>query len=223
MLFSESNPGPGMAVYDGALRLAVGATVARVESPGHLVLDKHSVVTRSTLGKYFGLGCFSYVTNADIGRYCTFGSRVSVGAFSHPTDWLSISEFQYRDTANVYGESIIDAGVNTAPQHARTQIGNDVWMGDNVCVRHGVTIGHGAVIGLGSVVTKDVPPYAIAVGNPARVLRYRFEPDLIEQLLESKWWELDIPDMQGIDFADVPAALAEIGRRKAAAGLRAAR
>lgn len=215
MLFTENNQGPGLAVYDGALRLATGAAVVRVESPGNLVLDKHSVVTRSTLGKYFGLGCFSYVTNADIGRYCTFGSRVSIGAFSHPTDWLSISEFQYRDTANVYGESIIDPGVNTAPQHARTVIGNDVWIGDNVCVRHGVNIGHGAVIGLGSIVTKDVPPYAIVVGNPGRVLRYRFEADVIAELLASRWWELDISEMKGIDFKDVKAALAEIAQRRA--------
>ena len=219
MLFNESNPGPGRAVWeDTSLRLAIGAAVVNVESPGHIQLDKHSVVSRSTVGKYFGIGCFSYVTNTDIGRYCTFGARVSVGAFSHPTNWLSIHEFQYRDTTDMYGDTVIEGGQNVAPKLPRTTIGNDVWIGDNVAVRFGVTIGDGAIIGLGSVVTKDVPPYAIAVGNPARVLRYRFEPDVIAQLLASRWWELDIPDMKGVDFSDVHSALAEIGRRKAALG-----
>jgi virginiamycin A acetyltransferase len=196
------------------VRLNPGAAVFQVESPGNLVLDKHSTVSRSTLGKYFGLGCFSYVTNSHIGRYCTFGSRVSVGAFSHPTDWLSIHEFQYRGTRHVFGESIVDEGVNLAPKNPGTEIGNDVWIGDNACIRFGTRIGHGAVIGMGAVVVADVPPYAIVVGSPARVLRYRFEPDVIAQLLELKWWEFDISELKGIDFQDVRGAIAEIRRRK---------
>lgn len=217
MLITQNNVGPEPLVTERPyVRLAVGAAVARVETPGNLTLDKHAVVSRSELGKYFGLGCFSYVTNSRIGRYCTFGSRVSVGAFSHPTDWLSIHEFQYRGTANVFGESIIDEGVNIAPQNRLTEIGNDVWIGDNACVRSGVKIGSGAVIGMGSVVTRDVPPYAIVVGNPARVLRHRFEPDVIAELLELRWWELDIVAMKGIDFTDVRGAIAEIRRRQQA-------
>lgn len=217
MLMNQHNPGPDPFVQEQPyLRLANGAAVYNVESPGNITLDKHAVASRSTLGKYFGLGCFSYVTNSIIGRYCTFGSRVSLGAFSHPTDWLSIHEFQYRGTANVFGESIIDEGVNLAPKNQLTEIGNDVWIGDNASIRCGVKIGSGAVIGMAAVVVADVPPYAIMVGNPARVLRYRFEPDVVAELLELKWWELDISAMRGIDFTDVRGAIAEIRRRKAA-------
>ncbi|WP_269449113.1 CatB-related O-acetyltransferase [Massilia endophytica] len=215
MLITQNNPSFEVFVQDQPyVRLNPGAGVFNVESPGNLVLDKHSTVSRSTLGKYFGLGCFSYVTNSRIGRYCTFGSRVSIGAFSHPTDWLSIHEFQYRGTQNVFGESIVDEGVNLAPKNPTTEIGNDVWIGDNACIRFGTKIGDGAVIGMGAVVVADVPPYAIVVGSPARVLRYRFEADVIAELLELKWWEFDISELKGIDFQDVRGAIAEIRRRK---------
>lgn len=68
-------------------------------------------------------------------------------------------------------------------------IGNDVWIGLDVVIRHGVTIGDGAVVGMGSLVLHDVPPYAVVVGNPAKIIRYRFEPEIIEKLLKIKWWE----------------------------------
>jgi tetrahydrodipicolinate N-succinyltransferase len=75
------------------------------------------------------------------------------------------------------------------PVYKKTQIGNDVWLGNNVMIRAGVTIGTGAVVGMGSIVTKDVPPYAIVAGNPAKIIRYRFDEETIEKLLASKWWE----------------------------------
>jgi acetyltransferase-like isoleucine patch superfamily enzyme len=70
-----------------------------------------------------------------------------------------------------------------------TNIGSDVWIGDGVYVKAGVTIGHGAVIGMGAVVTKDVPPYAVFAGNPAKLIRYRFDQSVIEKLLEIAWWD----------------------------------
>jgi acetyltransferase-like isoleucine patch superfamily enzyme len=86
----------------------------------------------------------------------------------------------------------------------RTRIGNDVWLGHSVCVRSGVEIGHGAVVAMGSVVTKDVPPYAVVGGNPARVLRMRFSDDVIAGLLATQWWNL--PDKElirwGVWFDD---------------------
>ena len=71
-------------------------------------------------------------------------------------------------------------------------IGNDVWIGMNSCILQGITIGDGVVIGAGSVVTKDVPPYAIVAGNPARILKYRFDSAMIEKLVSLKWWDLPI-------------------------------
>ncbi len=76
----------------------------------------------------------------------------------------------------------------------RTTIGNDVWIGENVQIKGGVSIGHGAVIGMGSVVTRDVAPYEIVGGNPARLIRMRFSPEIVEALLKMAWW--DLPDSE---------------------------
>jgi len=78
----------------------------------------------------------------------------------------------------------------------RTQIGNDVWIGARAIVLDGISIGDGAVIAAGAVVTKDVPPYAIVGGVPAKLIRYRFEDDVIQELLKWKWWDLSLDDLQ---------------------------
>ena len=71
------------------------------------------------------------------------------------------------------------------------EVGNDVWIGMNVMIKGGVKISDGAIIGAGSIVTKDVPPFAIVVGSPAKILKYRFEADVIDKILSSKWWNLE--------------------------------
>ena len=189
------------------LRICENAKILQSEIAGNLTIDFGSCINRTTVGRYFGLGCFSYVANSDIGSYCTFGSRVSVGAFSHPTDWLSIHEIQYRNTFNIYGDTVIKNDINIAPVNKRTVIGNDVWIGDNACVKAGVILGSGCIVGLGAVVVTDVPPYAIVGGNPARVLRYRFSEDLIVKLLDVKWWNYSPDELRGIDFSDVNSAI----------------
>jgi acetyltransferase-like isoleucine patch superfamily enzyme len=92
-------------------------------------------------------------------------------------------------------------GLSTSPGKGdgdgrKTVIGHDVWIGCNSVVLSGVTIGTGAVIGAGSVVTKDIPPYAIAYGNPAKVHRYRFDPETIDALLKSEWWRFSMEQLK---------------------------
>lgn len=84
------------------------------------------------------------------------------------------------------------------PEHKQTIIGSDVWIGHNVSIKAGVTVGTGAVIGTGAVVTKDVPPYAIVAGVPAKVIRFRFSPDVIKALLKSEWWTLSDDDLLSV-------------------------
>ena len=132
------------------------------------------------MGAHSFLGPNSTVCNAEIGKYCSVAGNCSIGAAEHPLDALSSSPAMY-----------------TAKQKARyrdyaalpkTVIGNDVWIGEACFLKSGVTVGTGAVVGAHSVVTKDIPPYAVAVGVPAKVIRYRFDEPTRELLLRSEWW-----------------------------------
>jgi len=211
MIINKINYGLEQIVMkDPYIRLGVGAKIVSSNVLDNLTIDTYSCVNQCDIGRYFGLGCFSYVKNCQVGRYCTFGTRISIGAFSHPTDWLSIHEFQYRNTKDIYGDSILEGDENIAPKNPVTRIGCDVWIGDNASVMTGVSLGHGAIVGLGAVVLKDVPPYAIVTGNPARILRYRFSEDVIGELLRIKWWELDMQYLKGIDFSDINKAIISV-------------
>lgn len=199
------------------LRLGPFSKLINTDTQGSLILNDMACINRCTVGKHTSIGCFSYMADTVSGRYCTFASRVSIGAFSHPTDWFSIHEFQYRDTSELYGESIIDDGRNLLQNDARpTLIGSDVWIGDNATIGRGVSIGHGAIIGMSAVIVQDVEPYSIVVGNPGRVVRKRFDDDTIAALLDLKWWELEMEAMRGLDFRDPHAAIKELQSRQSA-------
>ncbi|RMH51324.1 MAG: antibiotic acetyltransferase [Zetaproteobacteria bacterium] len=207
----ENNSFETVTPRDDGIQLGPMSKVIDSDVEPPININAAAVATRCTLRKYFNIGLYSFVADTSVGRYCTFSSRCSIGAFHHPTDWLSIHEFQYRDTSEDWGETIHPTHTNllrTPGPH--TTIGNDVWIGDNAVVLRGVTIGDGAIVGAASVVTRDVPPYAIVVGNPARVLRMRFPPEIVERLLELQWWRLDIGEMRGIDFGDVEQAIARL-------------
>ena len=116
-----------------------------------------------------------------IGSFCSVGPGV-----------LFVCAAEHRvDTATTYPLRIIDGKIRNGAAtlgKGPTTVGHDVWFGARCIVLSGVTIGNGAVIGAGSIVTRDIPPYAIAVGNPARIIRYRFPPEIIERLQASQWW-----------------------------------
>lgn len=138
-----------------------------------------------TVGRY----SYLYGTSAvqtEIGAFCSIAAGTSIGGGSHPTDWVSSSPVFYQ------GKNVLKKNFsqNEYLEFQKTVIGNDVWIGAKCLIKGGVTIGTGAVIGMGSVVTKDVPPYEIWGGNPARCIRKRFDDETIEALLASKWWEL---------------------------------
>ena len=119
-----------------------------------------------------------------IGKYCSIGPNLTlITGGIHPVNL--ISTFPFRIKWNLPGK--YEDGIPYTK--GNIVIGNDVWISTNVTILSGVIIGHGAVIAAGAVVTKDVPPYAIVGGNPARVIKYRFEEERIKELLEMKWWE----------------------------------
>ena len=158
---------------------------------------------------YLSHGCKVADARTTIGKYCSIGVDVVLGTSRHPTDWLSTSPIQY-----IKGFKGFPAGV--APmmpnQHAFEStlpvvMGNDVWIGMRSIIMDGVKIGDGAVIGAGAVVTKDVPPYAIVVGVPAKLIRYRFDTKTIDRLLATKWWNEDDSVLATLDFRNVAACL----------------
>jgi len=140
----------------------------------------------------YSYGCFDpdgFPSGTVIGRYCSFGKGVAVLNANHPVDRISLHPFFYNPVLGVVNDLKIERGVLV--------IGHDVWVGRNALILPRVgQIGNGAVIGAGAVVTKDVPPYAIVVGNPARIIRYRF-PQAIQQAVEaSSWWTCSIEELK---------------------------
>lgn len=149
---------------------------------------------QSSLGyaSYLGEECYFY--NTQIGKYTCIGPRVKIVAGQHPTKNFAsiypafystkkICNFSYV-TSDKFQEFRYCDGTNKS-----VLIGNDVWIGSDVLIMEGVQIGDGAVIGAGSIVLKDVPPYTIVAGVPAKCIRKRFDSDIIEGLLKTKWWE----------------------------------
>ena len=142
------------------------------------------------VGKYTYIGANNSMQDVEIGAFCSIGSYVSIGGGTHPLETPSTSPVFYESSNCFKNKDFLFADNVSYPQ-VKTKIGNDVWIGDKVYIRAGVVVGDGAVIGANSVVTKDVPPYAIVAGCPARILRFRFDKEIVDKLLHLKWWEWD--------------------------------
>ena len=156
----------------------------------------------------------SFVAQTDIGRFCSIAPEAYIGGGEHPLDWLSTHSFQYGGGSifNDNDEFIKLVGKKKYPQpKGRIRIGNDVWIGQGVSISRGVTIGDGAVIGTKAVVTKDVAPYTIVGGVPAKPLRQRFSDDIIAKLLDLQWWNWDLsPIAPKMNYSEIDRAISQI-------------
>lgn len=160
---------------------------------------------------------------AHIGRFCSIAPGVVIGDGNHPTDWLSTHSFQWGEGSWIPSEAINQFTSPAERKSRKAIIGNDVWIGANAIILPGVTIGDGAIIAAGSVISRDVPPYAIVGGVPARVIRFRFDELVIERLMQIRWWRFRLDDLYGIPFNDIQATLDELEKRLSAGKLREAR
>lgn len=204
-----------------ARRCGVTFPVGKFRLSSHCTFEPPCKVTSALEAKMpFSIGAFSNIDGeagegiircCSIGRYCSIAKHVQIGVANHPTDWLSISARQYSPTYLNFNR-FVGKSCHVLPHEMfqKTIIGNDVWIGTNAVVMGGVTVGDGAIIAAGAVVTKDVPPYAIVGGVPARVIRYRFPPKIISELLSLQWWNYDVADFGDIDWSDVPTAITKI-------------
>ena len=149
-------------------------------------IEAGSAVLNSIMDKHSFCGYYCEINNAEIGSFCSISNHVIIGGGMHPINWASTSPVFYKGRDSVKTKFSEFEREN----EKRTIIGNDVWIGARVMLKQGVTIGNGAIIGMGSVVTKDVAPYSIVAGCPAKEIRKRFDPLIIERMLLSEWWKM---------------------------------
>ncbi len=158
-----------------------------------------------------------------IGRFCSIATRIVCGEAQHSWQHLSAHPIfegfsKWPEQTAPFITANFDMVSKAAAEHrargeerfGKIVIGSDVWIGEGVNIMRGVSIGDGAVVAARSVVTKDVPPYAIVAGVPARIIKYRFEPEVIEELLRLSWWKYGLTALEGVDFTDITQALAMI-------------
>ena len=161
---------------------------------GYNSIGAKTVVSDSQIGRYTYLGKNNKLDRVTIGKYCSIGSNIKILDSTHPTrDFVSTSPVFYSTlrqcgatfvTKDKFEEHLSGGG-------SKLIIGNDVWIGDDVTFMAGITIGDGAIIGTGALVTKDVPPFSICGGIPAKIIRYRFTQEQIDFLQAIKWWDKD--------------------------------
>jgi len=208
--------------------------VQRVGSSRLLVEPPVRVLGRLLLRSDTKVGCFTEfgqhveVQAADVGRFCEIGNNSTVGATGHPVSWLGVSAFQYKHATwgwhpAAARSEVIDpeAGGRQSFRSVgpdRASIGNDVWLGAGVVVLRGVTIGDGCIVAANAVVTRDLPPYTICGGLPAKVIRKRLPDELRDELLDLQWWRYAPNELAGIPFDDPAAAVAAL-RPRIEAGL----
>ena len=147
-------------------------------------------VQHSVMGDYSYCDRYCDIANADVGKFANIASFVRLGASDHPLDRASLHHFMYR-SACYWPDAEDDAAWFAARRARRVVIGHDTWIGHNAQVKPEVTVGHGAVVAAGAVVTKDVPPYMIVAGVPAKPLRERVPGAVAERLMALAWWDWD--------------------------------
>jgi virginiamycin A acetyltransferase len=168
-------------------------------------------ITNSTVGRYSYISSNCRISYTNIGKFCSIGPNLICGYGIHPTNGISTSPAFY-SIGNQAG--IVLGNENKIEERLPITIGNDVFIGMNVTILDGVTIGDGAIIGAGTIVSKNVPPYAIVVGSPMEIKKYRFSTSVIEKLIKIKWWDFDNQKLQDVEkhFFNIDAFIQKYDR-----------
>ena len=169
---------------------------------GWNVIGANSEIATSSIGLGTYIADNSIIKYAIIGKFCSIGSNVQTGLGVHPSKLFVSTHPAFFSTQKQAGFSFVDKDIfgeqlflDGQKTHV-VQIGNDVWIGNNVIIMDGLKVGDGAIIATGSVVTKDVLPYAIVGGVPARFIRFRFSEKQIEKIMDVKWWDWDFKEIK---------------------------
>lgn len=155
---------------------------------GWCEIGQGSRVQHSSFGDYSYCDRVCDIANAQIGKFSNIASFVRIGASDHPLERASLHHFMYR-SASYWDDVEDDADWFDKRRARRAVIGHDTWIGHNAQIKPEVTVGHGAVVASGAVVTRDVAPYTIVGGLPARPMRARLPAQLAERLVALAWWD----------------------------------
>jgi phosphonate metabolism protein (transferase hexapeptide repeat family) len=175
-------------------------------------LGRYAVIAERVILRDCTVGDFSYFERhaeaiyTTIGKFCSIAANTRINALDHPMERLTTHKVSYRPNEYFRYLGVDDVWRGTR-QGKRVTIGHDVWIGHGAVVRPGVTIGNGAVVGANTVVTRDVAPFTIVAGAPARKIRVRFQPQVVERIEKLAWWDWPverlfeaIPDMQALNI-----------------------
>lgn len=157
-------------------------------------------INNTEIGDYTYIAHNCTVSKTKIGKFCSIGPNFLCGWGIHPIDGITTSPMFY---SSLKQNGITLSKVDKVVERKEITVGNDVFIGANVTVLDGITIGDGAIIGAGAVVSKNIPAYAIAVGNPIKIIKYRFDEKQIDQLIKIKWWnfnEKELVDVEKLFF-----------------------
>lgn len=192
-----------LAMNNPKIVLEPGAEIKASHISDGLYMERYSGLNRSRVLGPSGIGSFSYVSDTYISPFSHIGPRTSVGGFEHPYTRMIQSSFLWGQntffTGNRFDES---AAKSSKPETRITFLEADVWIGANCVVKAGVRLQIGSVLGAGSILTRDTTPYGIYVGNPAKLLKFRFERSIIQDLIRSEWWELPFSYLSTLDLSN---------------------
>lgn len=209
----------GIVTEEGLKRVGCLGRGASVYAP--FSVERDTEVSDSLIFQNVSIGKGSYInrgvirSNTTVGRFCSIGRNVTLAAGDHPLDGLTTHPIAWKSAVRPRRP----ADTLRSPKRAFTEIGHDVWIGDNVVVMAGVSIGTGAVLGANAVVTKDVMPYSIVGGVPAKLIRMRFRECIVDKLLASEWWTLPTDALLQLNMNDVDDCIARIEFLRAVHGV----
>ena len=187
----DSSFGTGVRVFRNAVisgctlgdNVTIGddTTVMRSSIGSNVALNRRSYINDSEFGAFSYCGINTTINFSRIGKFCSLARNVDIGGFDH--DYHKVTTMPRFRLEQITGKKSVEPGYNEM-----CEIGNDVWIAAGAQILHKAKVGDGAIIGGGAVVTRDIPPYAIAVGVPAKVIGFRFPQTIIDELLAMCWW-----------------------------------